>query len=115
MWTVVGTIAVVLVTIVLGMLADRRWGLIPSGKQLQEASKPRPLPPPHAPGEAPATALELTPIERAKLVDRQRCAVCKVKVSLAGDEPITYDGRVLRVLAFSCPGCGHRHSLYLVG
>ena len=105
MWTVLGTIGVVIATIVLGMLADKKWGLIPSPERLKAASEKKALPG-HAPGEAPATALSVRP-------DKQRCPTCRAPMTLAGDEPVTYDGRTLRVLAFRCLRCEHTLSVYV--
>lgn len=113
MWTVVGTIVVVLATVVLGVLADRKWGLLPDPKRLQEAQKPKPLPPPHAPGEAPATALELTAGDRERLIARTKCTACKATMTLTGEDTIRYDQRDLRVLRFTCPRCGATRSLYV--
>jgi hypothetical protein len=112
MWTIVGTIAVVVATIVLGVLADRKWKLLPSPESLREAGKPKQLPA-HGPGEAPATALPVTPEERARLEGKQRCPSCRAKMALAGDEPVTYEGRELRVLAFRCTRCDGTRSLYI--
>ncbi|HVK84883.1 MAG TPA: hypothetical protein VM513_12280 [Kofleriaceae bacterium] len=112
MWTIVGTIVVVIATIVLGVLADRKWKLLPSPEGLREAAKPKQLPA-HGPGEAPATALPLAPEERTRLAAKQRCPRCRATMALAGDESVTYEGRELRVLAFRCTRCDGTRSLYI--
>lgn len=112
MWTIVGTIAIVIAAIVLGVLADRKWKLLPSPEGLREAGKPKQLPA-HAAGEAAATALRVTPEERARLEATQRCPRCRAKMVLAGDEPVTYEGRELRVLAFRCSRGDGARSIYI--
>ncbi|MDX2088103.1 MAG: hypothetical protein SFX73_09640 [Kofleriaceae bacterium] len=108
-----GSIVVVLVTVVLGLLADRKWGLLPDPKRLKEAGTSRRLPPPHAPGEAPASALDLSPGDRERLIARMKCTACKVTMSLSGEDAIRYDQRDLRVLRFACSGCGATRSVYV--
>lgn len=105
MWTVLGTIGIVLATIVLGLLADKKWGLLPSAKKLREASAPKQLPA-HAPGGAPSTALSAPP-------KALRCPRCKAAMERTREEIVTYDGRALRVLAFCCPRCAHTGSVYV--
>jgi hypothetical protein len=112
MWTVIGTIGVVLVTVVLGVLADRKWGLVPSPERLRAAGAPKPLPG-HAAGEAPSTALRVTAAELARLATAQRCPRCRATMHAAGDEPVMFDGRELRVLAFRCPRCDGARSIYV--
>lgn len=113
MWTVIGTIGVVVAVVVLGMLADRRWGLVPSPERLRAAGAPKPLLG-HAAGEAPATALHVTPAQLARLAATQRCPKCRATMAAAGDTPVTFEGRELRVLAFRCPRCAGARSLYVV-
>ncbi|HEY5921227.1 MAG TPA: hypothetical protein VIV11_06135, partial [Kofleriaceae bacterium] len=52
--TIIGTIAIVLITIAVGLLVDRKVGLLPKPKALADDKPP---PPQHAAGDAPATAI----------------------------------------------------------
>ena len=99
MWTVIGTIAIVLGTIVAGVFVERRFG----PRRLLAERRAKQL---HAPGDAPATALTG---DVAKL-RRQLC--CKVAMSVEEDR-VTYDGRELVVLRFHCARCDAKRALYV--
>lgn len=111
MLTILGTIAIVLATVIAGVLVDRRWPLIPRKDKLLAAGPGLHLPP-HAPGEAPASAIDVTPAELAKLV-RARCRACKGDTDVRVDDTVTYDGRELRVLHARCRRCGVARSTYV--
>lgn len=112
MWTVVGTIGIVLATVVLGVLADRKWGIVPSAARLRAAGAPKPLPG-HAPGEAPATALHMTPAELAGRKGFQHCRACNARMTPPEQSRVLFDGRELHVLAFHCKRCGDTRSVYV--
>jgi hypothetical protein len=99
MWTVIGTIAIVLGTIVIGVFVERRFG----PKRLEAGKRAKQL---DAPGDSPATALSG---DLAKL-RQQLC--CKQPMAVE-DDRITYDGRELVVLRFTCAECGAKRSLYV--
>ncbi len=108
-WTVLGTIGIVAVTVVAGVLADRRWGLVPRKERL--AGPVRSALPAHGAGQAPATAIPTTPAQREPLRRTQRC--CRVvMVSLADDE-VVFDGATLGILRFRCATCAATRSVYV--
>jgi hypothetical protein len=111
MITVIGTILIVLATIGAGLLIDRKWGFLPRREKLLEAGR-RPLLPAHAPGEAPATALEVSPAELEKL-RRKKCDACRGDTDALPDDHVTYDGRDLLVVHSRCRRCGKARSTYV--
>ena len=111
MLTVLGTLGVVVVTIVLGVLADRRWGLFPDKQKLLAAQAPKRLGDGHGPGEAPHTALTLTLGELELLRRKQRH--CRRPMDTLADDEIQFDGRTLRVLRFRCTRCSAETSRYV--
>jgi len=112
-WTILGTLGIVAATIVAGVLADRRWSLLPRKENLQLASGTRPLLPGHGEGEAPVTAIAATIGEIERIRRKQKCPRCKVALDSAADETVTYDGAELRVLRFTCPRCSGLRSVYV--
>lgn len=99
MWVVIGTIAIVIGTIVGGVFIERRFG----PRRLAD-KRAKEL---HAPGDAPATAIHG---DLAKL-RRQTC--CKTEMTAEVDR-VTYDGRELNVLRFHCTKCDAKRSLYVI-
>jgi len=112
-WIVLGTIGVVGATIVAGVLADRKWGLLPRPALLLEAGKPKRALPGHGPGEAPATAIAAGPMEIEKLRRHRRCAACKGELDVLADDTATYNGRDLTILRFRCPRCDEKTLVYV--
>jgi hypothetical protein len=107
---IIGTIAVVLATIAIGIVVDRKWGLLPRADKLAE---PPVRPPLHAAGDAPATAIRASAEQLAKL-RIQRCRDCRAKLESAGeDDDVRYDERALIVLQFRCPSCATKRSVYV--
>jgi hypothetical protein len=104
-WTVLGTLGIVAATIVIGVLADRRFGLLPRPRELLEAGKPGLKLPPHAPGEAPETALPAPP-------PTVRCRACRSKALPDGDSRATYGDRTLVVRRYLCPRCAATTTIY---
>ena len=110
MIAVLGTIGLVIVFVVVGVLVDRKVSLLPRPEELAQIGKPRPLI--HAAGTAPETALACTADELTAHLAKRRCA-CKGKVVRAGDhEPIRYDGRELIVVPLTCASCGTHQRCY---
>jgi phage FluMu protein Com len=112
-WTVIGSIGIVVATVVAGMLVDRRWSLLPRKEELQLAAGQRPLLPGHGEGEAPATAIAASIGEIERLRRKQKCPRCKLDLDSAADDAVTYDGHPLRVLRFACPRCAGIRSVYV--
>jgi hypothetical protein len=109
-WIVLGTIAIVGATIGLGVVIDRKWGLLPRAAQL-EAPRQKLLA--HAAGEAPEAAIAASPMAIEKLRRDQRCPQCKSPMDARADDRVSYDGRELIVLHFQCPRDATKRSLYV--
>ena len=108
-WTILGTIGVVVATVIAGLLADRRWGLLPRKERL--APPPRPALPAHAAGEAPATAIPATPAEIELLRRSQRC--CRAVMDSLTDDEVAFGGGMLAILHVRCARCGNARSIYV--
>lgn len=111
---IVGTIAIVLVTIAVGIWIDRKKAILPRPEDLAQQAK-KPEPPRHAAGEAPATAIRATAQQLATLRTAQRCTACRgpMTVDPAADDHVRYDDRDLLVLHAVCDRCGARRSIYV--
>jgi hypothetical protein len=108
---ILGTILIVLVTIGVGLLVDRKWGVIPREERLLEQSK-RPALPGYAPGEAPATARAASPAEIEKL-RRAKCTECRGETDVLPDDRVTYEGAELLVISTRCRRCGYKRAVYV--
>lgn len=109
--TIVATAVIVAITIAIGVFADKKLALLPRAEALDP---PRPRPPGHAVGEAPATAIRAGTAQLARLRASQRCRECRtLLVASEPDDAIRYNDRALAVLHFRCPACGRAHSLYV--
>jgi hypothetical protein len=110
---VLGTLAVVGVLVVLGVIADRKLGLVPRPAQLKEAGERKPAAPAFAAGEAPATALSPNAAALARLrAVPPRCAADGVAMAAEPDDSVRYNERELLVLRFRCATCGVGRSIY---
>ena len=112
-WTILGTIGVVIATVIAGMAADRRWSLLPRKEDLQLASGQRPLLAGFGQGEAPATAIAATIGEIERIRRQQKCPRCRIALDSAADETIDHEGQSLRVLNFGCARCGGIRSVFV--
>jgi hypothetical protein len=106
---IIGTLAVVLVTVAIGLLVDRKLPILP---RPEDKPEPKQLPA-HPPGEAPATALQVSDAKLARLRASQRCPECRAAMREEPDELVRYDGADLHVLRFRCTSCSGRRSLYV--
>jgi len=104
-WTVLGTLGIVGAVIVAGVLADRRFGLLPRPRELLEAGRPGWKLPPHAPGEAPETALAAPP-------RTVRCHACPRRALPDGHSRATLGDRTLVVRRYRCPQCAAITTIY---
>jgi len=110
---VLGTIAIVAVTIAVGVLVDRKIGIVPRPEQLRAAAARPPLPG-HGAGEAPATAIRASsPQQLERLRAGQRCPTCRTSMSGQPDDTVRFGGRELRVLRFRCVTCTNRRAVYV--
>ena len=112
MLIIFGTIGIVLATIGIGVLLDRRYGLIPRKEKLLEQGRRGLKLPGHAPGEAPATAIAASAGEIEKL-RRRNCDTCRGATDPLADDRVTYDGRELLVLHARCRECGRTRATYV--
>ena len=108
---VVGTIAVVALTVVAGMWLTRKRGLLPKPEELAPPPKPRPR---HAAGEAPATAIRAGAAQLERLRTSQRCTACRAIMTVAGEDHVRYDDRDMLVIELRCEPCATRRPLYVV-
>lgn len=113
-----GTIGIVLVTIVFGLLLDRRAPVVPRPERADQQQEPGPGPArgrvtEHAAGESPATALRVEATQLARLHASQRCPGCGGTMALRSDELVRYDGADLHVVRYACAGCDHAHARYV--
>ncbi len=112
-WTVLGTMGVVLATILAGLWVDRRIPLLPRKEDLQLASGQQPLLPGFGAGEAPETAIEASIGEIERIRRKQKCPRCKVALDSAADDAVDYEGTQLKILRFTCPRCHGLRSVYV--
>ncbi len=112
-WTMLGTLGIVAATILAGLFADRRWGLLVRKEDLLLASGQRPLLASGAAGEAPGTALSVSIGEIERIRRKQTCPRCRVALDSAADESMHHDDGPLRVLRFTCGRCGGLRRVYV--
>lgn len=113
MWIVLGTIAIVLATVAIGVLIDRKVKLLPAPGDFGTHEEHKKLAV-HDAGEAPATALRLREDQVTKLRTSQRCDGCRVQLRDDEDDSVRYNDTELLVLHFTCPGCASTRRLYIV-
>jgi hypothetical protein len=113
MWTVLGTIGIAMATIVMGLLADRRWGLMVRKETLLAAGKPRPQLTGLVPGDAAANAITGSPGEIELLRRKQRCPNCRTEMKAIADQRVTYEEHELLALRFACPRCTAERSIFV--
>ena len=109
--TIIGTIAIVLITIAVGLLIDRKHSILPKPTEILADDKPEPKPS-HAAGEAPATAIRARDSQLAKLRS-QRCTACSAAMANLDDDTVRYDDHDLLVLHFTCTECATKRSVYV--
>ena len=107
--TIIGTLAIVLITVAVGLLVDRKVGFLPKPTEIAEDKK---LPPAYGAGEAPATAIRARDGQLAKL-RVQRCTSCRRPMTNVADDVVRYNERELLVLSFACPACAAKRVLYI--
>jgi hypothetical protein len=108
---IIGTIAIVLVTVVIGLLIDRKAPILGTPEDSSAADlKKRSA---HAAGEAPATALRVSEDQLDKLRATQRCPRCRSSMQSAPDDHVRYDEADLLVCHFTCENCSATRTLYV--
>ena len=112
MITIVGTILIVLATIGVGLLIDRKWDVLPRKDKLLAAGKRGLKLPGYVAGEAPSTAIDASAGEIEKL-RRTKCDACRGEMDALADDRVTYDGAELLVLHARCTKCGRTRATYV--
>jgi hypothetical protein len=108
---VIGTLAIVAATVAIGIVVERKIGLLTRGEEL--APPARPPPPAHGAGEAAATAIRASVEQLARLRTTQRCATCRAAMTSDDDDRVRYADHELIVLQLRCAGCGSKRTLYV--
>lgn len=114
MGVILGTIAIVVVVVAIGMLLDRKFGILPAPSDFDtDKDRERKKLVSHGAGEAPATALRIRDAQVAKLRTSQRCTGCRNEMRNEGDDRVRYGDTELLVLHFTCTSCNTRRTLYV--
>lgn len=114
MAVILGTIAIVIVVVAIGMLFDRKVGFLPAPSDFDtDKDRERKKLVSHGAGEAPATALRIRGGQVAKLRRSQRCTGCRNEMRNERDDRVRYGETELLVLHFTCTSCSTRRMLYV--
>jgi hypothetical protein len=109
---IIGTIAIVLVTIAIGLLIDRKAPILgrpgQPGSDAEQKKKTT-----HAAGEAPATALRIGETQLDKLRASQRCPSCRSTMASAPDDHVRFGDADLLVCHFTCEKCSGTRTIYV--
>ena len=108
---VAGSLAIIGITVVVGLWLTRTRHIEPTPEELAQPAKKRPA---HAAGEAPATAIRAGAAQLDRLRTTQRCTSCRAVMTVAGEEPVRYDDRDMLVIELRCEPCAARRPLYVV-
>jgi hypothetical protein len=108
---IIGTLAIVLVSVVIGLLIDRKAPILgkpeePPADDLKKRST-------HGAGEAPMTALRIRDDQLDKLRATQRCPRCRSRMESAPDDHVRYDDADLLVCHFTCENCPGTRTIYV--
>ncbi len=115
-FVVIGTIAIVVVVVAIGVVVDRKIAILPKPQELKEMANPK-RPARYGAGEAPSTAIRARgPQQLDKLRASRRCSSCREQlVPGDDDERVRYGDGELLVMHLRCPKCGETRSLYVDG
>lgn len=120
---ILGTIGIVIAVVAIGVLIDRRWGILPRPGELAAAGEANAkgkakdkdkAVAPEPPGTVAAAPLRLTPKKLAAALTAQRCAGCGARVDAGPGEPIRYADAELQLFRLTCAQCGAGRGLYVV-
>ena len=109
--TILGTIAIVIAVVAIGMFATRKRSFLLKPAELKEP--PKPPKPSHAAGEAPATAIRAGGEQLARLRSTQRCRECRAVMTPGPDDRVRYGDGELIIIELRCPSCDARRALYV--
>lgn len=109
MWVVLGTIAIVIAMVALGLVLDRWIGLLPRPEELAVGAAP-PAPALPAAGETAAVAIRASAAARARVLARQRC--CQVTMTAGVEQAVVLAGKPLVVVRLTCAVCSRHRPLY---
>ena len=107
---ILGTIAIVAVTIVIGLIVDRKAPILPRPENAETERKKLQT---HAAGDAPATAIRARDAQLDRLRASQRCPQCRSKMESAPDDHVRYGDTDLLVCHFKCVNCPGFRTLYV--
>jgi hypothetical protein len=113
---IIGTITIVCAVVVIGVLVDRKVGILPRPEQLKDSEKAirARRGADYAAGDAPSTAIRARGAQLDKLRSSRRCATCRETLVTAGDdERVRYGDGELLVLHLRCPKCSETRSVYV--
>jgi hypothetical protein len=109
---IVGTVVVVAIVVAIGLVVDRRFGILPRPERLRAEESRKPAMTFQA-GEAPATALAPNAAALARLrAAAPRCNLDGAAMATAPDDTVRYGDRELLVLRFRCAQCGAARAVY---
>ena len=109
---IIGTIAIVLAIIALGVWLDRRRvSILPRPGELGGDAKPPP--PLDPPGTAAAAALRLSRRRLDKAITGQHCTACRGMMTPGPAEPIRFGDKQLQLFPLTCGKCGAARGLYV--
>jgi hypothetical protein len=111
MIAVIGTIAIVAGAITIGLVLDRKLGILPRPEKLLEQPKPKQIT--YGAGEAAAVAIRAGTAQIGKVRESQRCTACRAPMTTAGEDAVQYNHRRLIVLTFQCSSCSAKRALYV--
>jgi hypothetical protein len=106
--TIIGTIAIVLATVALGLLVDRKAKLMVPAEELRGKPAPR-----ITPGETAATAIRAGDSQVQRLRASQRCGECRAEMTVQPDDHAQLGGKELVLLRFRCSQCAARRTIYI--
>jgi RNase P subunit RPR2 len=113
--TIVGTIAIIAITIAIGLFADKKVDVLPRKETLEKGNVAKRLPraTQYAAGEVAATAIRAGAAQLAKLRETQRCTGCRAALVAHNEDRVRYAEHELIVVQFQCASCGKKRSLYV--
>ena len=107
MWVVLGTVAIVIAMVGIGLALDRWIGILPRPQVLAAGPSAPALP---AAGETAGAAIRASSAARARVLTRQRC--CGITMIAGDEQPVVLAGRPLIVVRLTCSVCRAHRALY---
>ena len=108
MWVMLGTLAIVIAMVGLGLALDRWIGLLPRPEELTAGQRPVAALP--TAGETAGAAIRAGADARGRVLARQRC--CGVTMTAGAEDEVVLAGRRLLVVRLTCAVCAAHRPLY---